>query len=671
MNIWVLMMRIHQWSNYDFSSIRDAIVISSRKARRKRKYLDIITAFDIEAYNNTKIENAIMYIWMYAIGDDVIIGRTWEEFKYFIKKLNENIGYGAHLLTFIHNASYEFQFLKGIYNIDNCFATDLRKVLSFDIEKIEFRCSYFLTNMSLAEFTKKMGVDNEKLSGDEFDYKKERYFFTPLTDKELAYCVNDVLGLVQAIRKQLELYGDTLATMPLTSTGYVRRDVKKALGYYSKKILPELLPPYEIFVLLREAFRGGDTHANRYYAGQILDNVYSYDRVSSYPAEMINRNYPAGKWIKLEGYDALIEKIYIRKRACLFRAGFKNIRLKNRYDGCPYIPVHKCRNRRNIKNDNGRILEAEEIEITLTDVDFRIISNQYIWDEIIINDFYTTRYAPLPKPLKDVILEYFKGKTELKGIDDFLYMKSKNLLNAVYGMSVQSPVKQSIKFDGILFETMKEDEEKLLYENYKKAFLLYSTGVWVTCYAREELRKGIELAGYDDFVYADTDSVKTLKKIDFREYNKNQRGLAQKNGGKARDKNNKWSYLGFYEYEGKYDKFITYGAKKYAYIKDGKTGITIAGVNKRKGGEELIEKGGIEALKPGFIFEKAGGTESKYNDFMYDSILEKDGYKILVTPNLYICDSTYTLGLTEEYISILEHAITMKKVLERIEQNGN
>lgn len=50
------------------------------------------------------------------------------------------------------------------------------------------------------------------------------------------------------------------------------------------------MPTLHVFELLREAFRGGDTHANRFYVGKILENVGSYDRESSYPYELVNKN---------------------------------------------------------------------------------------------------------------------------------------------------------------------------------------------------------------------------------------------------------------------------------------------------------------------------------------------------------------------------------------------
>lgn len=108
---------------------------------------------------------------------------------------------GVYLCVFVHNLAYEFQFMRSQIPIDDgsVFAIDIRKPLRFTcFEHFEFRCSYLHSNMSLKEYMRKMKVsdENQKLSGDEFNYDKVRYPWTPLTERELLYCVNDVRGLV-------------------------------------------------------------------------------------------------------------------------------------------------------------------------------------------------------------------------------------------------------------------------------------------------------------------------------------------------------------------------------------------------------------------------------------------------------------------------------------------
>ena len=90
------------------------------------------------------------------------------------------------------------------------------------------------------------------------------------------------------------------------------------------------------------------------------------------------------------------------------------------------------------------------------------------------------------------------------------------------------------------------------------------------------------------------------------------------------------------------------------YKEGEETHVTIAGVNKRKGGKELDKFGGLEAFEPGFIFTEAGGTESVYNDHPEIGVICRDGHDIAITPNVVIRDSTYTLRITAEYENILK-----------------
>ena len=99
---------------------------------------------------------------------------------------------------------------------------------------------------------------------------------------------------------EMEHDGDTLYTFPLTSTGYVRRDAKAAMREVSHNWLVAQLPSHAVFQMLREAFRGGNTHANRYYTRQILHDVHSADRSSSYPDIQCNCLFPVSEFFHLD-----------------------------------------------------------------------------------------------------------------------------------------------------------------------------------------------------------------------------------------------------------------------------------------------------------------------------------------------------------------------------------
>ena len=651
---------------YDYSVVGKASLQKRRRgnpARRKNpeKYKDLFCAFDIETTNDLSINQAYMYIWQFQIEDQTIIGRTWDSFLEFMELLKEQLNENEKMMIYVHNLSFEFSFIKGIYEFapEEVFAIDRRKVLKCSMmEHFEFRCSYLLTNMSLAAFTNKMGV-TQKLSGDEFDYSKIRYPWTELTDRELEYCVTDVKALVEALKVYFKIESDNFYTIPYTSTGFVRRDVKRAMRRYNHDELLSLQSDYTIFEILREAFRGGNTHCNRYYAGQILEKVSSYDRVSSYPDVQINDLFPMSPWIREENptADRVCRIIYKQHRAGIMRVGFTGIRLKDPLWGCPYIPKHKCRNLSRHDNDNGRILDADYLEISLTDLDFKIIMDEYDFDNITFYDFYHCRYGKLPKPLREEVQNYFKAKTELKNVEgqELYYHMAKAKLNSIYGMSVQSPVKQSIDYIDDQFIERNESEIELLQEHNKRAFLVYAWGIWTTAHARYQLEIAIKKAG-NSFVYCDTDSVKLIDdgSVSFDDYNEQRKKSSIKNGGVSVDLTGKKYYLGLYDYEGTYKLFSSMGAKKYCYVdSNDELHITIAGVGKAKGAKELAEHDGIYSFKEGFTFYKAGGTESVYNDDPEIKELKVGDNTVKITSNVLIKDSTYTLGITGEYRKII------------------
>lgn len=640
----------------------------NQRTRKRIQYKDLITAFDIETTRLEDIEQSIMYVWQWQFGDEyTVVGRTWEQFEAFQRKLKAVLE-DSVLVVFVHNLSYEFQFLRGIYqfNQDEVFAIKSRKVLKCNMwDSFEFRCSYIHSNMNLDTYTKKMGVKHKKLTGT-FDYEKIRYPWTELSDEELAYCVHDVQGLVEAIEIEMEHDGDNLYTFPLTSTGYVRRDAKKAMSQVNYRFVKEQLPDYEIYKMLREAFRGGNTHANRYYTNYTLHDVHSADRSSSYPDVMCNCKFPISQFYRLGdiGYEEVVKMIGKRQKACLMRVAITGLHLTRIDWGCPYLSLSKCRHIENALEDNGRILSADYLETTVTDIDLKIILGEYSFTDIKFYDVATARYGYLPEPLIKTICKYYHSKTGLKNVvgKELLYTKSKNKLNSLYGMCAQDPVKQSILFENDDFVEQHDDESKLLEAYNKKAFLAYQWGVWVTAWARYRLEEGIQLAHGDvndpnspQFVYCDTDSVKYLGEIDLTKFNNERIKDSKRSGAYATDPQRITHYMGVYEKEHDMCEFRTMGAKKYVYREtpDDKLVCTIAGVSKSLGGKELEEHGGITAFHEGFTFEKAGGLEAVYNDKPEITEIEIDGRRISITSNVSLRQSTYTLGLTADYKRLL------------------
>lgn len=435
------------------------------------QYKDCVCAFDIETTrygDDDSSDCAIMYIWQFQIGLDVtIVGRSWKEFHKLIRMIKDGLEDGERLVVYVHNLSYEFQFLRDNSvlgrDIDarSVFLLSSRKVLRFMTKdaKLEFRCSYIHSNMSLDVFTDKMNVEHKKLSGKEYDYDKPRFPWTPMTPRELDYACNDVQGLVEAIVKEMSIDGDNLYTIPLTSTGYVRRDIRAAVREgLPKGWVQERKPDFETYRLLREAFRGGNTHASRFNSNRVIEGpIYEYDRSSSYPDVQLNGKFPVSKFHNPKEVTKKLFTRCIEQGYCVVaRLEFTNMRIRG--DGVlqvqvPYISKSKCLDDKGMLDrdaieDNGRIVFSPKVTISVTEVDLEIILRQYVFDEMRVLDFRFANKGSLPECIKEVIRKYYRMKTELKGKPEFdiLYMKSKNKLNSIYGNSAQDPGKISVLY---------------------------------------------------------------------------------------------------------------------------------------------------------------------------------------------------------------------------------
>ena len=756
-------MQIYNVDDFPYQIIQSYdLVEKPKRARGKRyehKYKDVVCAFDIECTNIKRFKQSVMYVWQFAFDEHfVVMGRTWSQYKTFIKRLCEQLEDNEYLCVYVHNLSYEFEWLMGQFDLDDVFAVKSRKVLTTrSNEHIEYRCSYLHSNMSLHDYTEKLEVTHKKLDGDDFDYSKNRYYFTPLTDKEIEYCVNDVIGVVECIKKEMQIDGDTLYTIPLTSTGYVRRDMKEAFKQLSHKWIKSLQPDYDTYVMLRKAFRGGNTHANRHYVcnrddeSMIYDNedVITMDMASAYPAVILNGKFPISKFETVDkpNHAKLLKCMNEYGFACLMYVRFDGIRLKRENWGCPYIPKDKSICIQNAIFDNGRILSADSLEMWLTDIDYKIIESEYNIDNCVVYHLKIAKYGYLPEQVKEVVRKYFKLKTELKDVDgqEIYYMKSKNKLNACYGMFAQNPVIFELFFDEledeyngrqlkqfrdilqradysdcetqreyfekrdrIRKEFIKQEVEKL----QQRANFPYQWGVWVTALCRQQLEKGIRnvYKYYDPFecyfIYTDTDSVKysdPKHKVKWDDLNAEIETESRKNNGVA-VKDGKEYIIGIYEQDKHIAKsFRTLGAKRYVYVDEkGNLTVTIAGVNKEKGAEELILIGGMNAFmdckhndqllkdglyKQGFKplcknsvkkcreckiknknkyllsmggyhtfkdkvrFHKAGGTKAYYNDCGGPPIITPFGV-LDVPPNIYIEDNFKTISRTIEYTEL-------------------
>lgn len=663
-----------------------------RRSQNKHRIMNVYSAFDIETStiwlnpDHSQYDvHSFMYVWQYQIEEYTVKGRTWEEFFSFLNVLRQaldqirkenNLSVNPLLITWVHNLAYEFSFLSSLYPFTNeeVFFRDVRKPIYCRMyDSFEFRCSYIQTNMSLSALCKQTGV-KQKLSGQKFNYDKIRFPWTKLTPFEEEYTTVDVQSLVEAMKYRVQRGGDTLQTVPLTSTGYVRRDCKEALKDQYLDVR-EMKPGEREYRLLRKAFRGGNTHANRYFVNQIVEDVYSYDISSSYPTQQLTQLFPikAFKWLDIRQRTAhkRIERVFQfigLGYAVVGTYQFKHMRLKNHREPIPYISLSRCQamgdEDTELLLDNGRVLECAYMEISLTEIDLQIVLDQYTFDSFDVLEAMVAQKDYLPEKYRAVIQEYYNKKTALKGDDTedgkYMYMKSKGMINAVYGMSATDPVHQDIYYQDMMYKvsTYEDFTQDELLKLLKNASFPYQWGVYTTAYARKQLQDAIKLCG-DKIVYCDTDSVKTKGDIDIFRLNDKLKKKAIQMKAFADDIKGNRHYIGLFESDGHYDKFITQGAKRYAYQIGDDIGVTVAGVSKKINEKTGIpfaveELGSLDNFRVGMKWIKAGGTISVYNDADdFDYTDKKTGKTIHIKSNVAIVPSTYVMTYSKDYSLLL------------------
>ena len=661
-------------------------------AYRKIKYFNVPASFDIETtsfYANGE-KTAIMYEWTFGIFGAVIIGRTWDEFITMINtlvselKLNDE----KRLIIYVHNLGYEFQFMRKHFNWMKIFAIDTRKpIYAITDQGIEFRCSYLLSGYSLEKLAEHVQcVKIEKMVGD-LDYSLMRHSRTPLTLKEIGYCINDVKIVMAYIMDEIIKNGNIIK-IPLTKTGYVRNYCRETCFYdpdephkgsYKrfkyKTFLNNLTLDVSEYRQLKRAFQGGFTHANIFCVGKVIEDVTSFDFTSSYPAVMINEMFPMSKseLIEIKGKEDFEENL--KYYCCLFDVEFINLESKLYFEN--FISSYRCTVLEKPIINNGRIVSASRLVTTITEQDFIIIKTFYSWEKMRVMNFRRYRKGYLPTDFVKAVLKLYQDKTQLKGIEgkEVEYLQSKEMLNSTYGMAVTDIIRELYTYidDEWGIETPDYDNAIKKYNKNPNRFLFYPWGVWVTAYARRNLFTGIK-EFEKDYLYSDTDSIKVINVENHKAYIEKYNKWVQDKTEKAL----KWHKIpieaacpetikgvkkpiGIWDYDGHYDKFKTMGAKRYMTEEKGKLNITVAGLNKgvcvpyliKKYGSKVFEAFNNELFIPA---EYTGQNTHTYIDEPRQGIL-KDytgvncEYKELSGVHLEAAE--YSMGLSQGFINYI------------------
>ena len=685
--------------------------------KKKRPLLAEAVYLDTETSHNYDPETGEGHTWIYQWAfrwcRQTCIGRSVSELLDALDRIDEANGltkYEMRCVVYIHNASYDLSylmpFLRARYGpFEHMIATSPHKIITLEVGPWEFRCSYRLANRSLYKWGKDLGIKHGKKKG-LIDYDVLRYPDTKLTRRDWIYQIYDVLALEECVLRELEAEGDTLRSIPLTSTGYIRRHGRKLAKAakdwkeFSKTRLD--VPTYKA---LRFSFAGGLTHGNRFFISKTVRGTIRHrDFRSMYPTELAARpEFPSGPWFKVYEYEEGVRFSWDRyeewkKEHCLLvTAVVGNLELK-KGETLPYLQYSKCvlgeaPGWKATVKDNGRVIKAVGCTVlTFTDIDWDIIRRQYTFvvEPMIISVTASVR-GSIPPYLRELVDIYYKEKSwfknqvnrlkEQKASDaeiqdaDTSLTKSKNRLNGIYGMTATDPVRLDYEISDVSWKWTHQqldsniiDEKLEKFYNSRNSFMRYQIGCWVTTLARKDLLDMYYLITTDEdgtrhperFLYGDTDSIfyQSTPEVEERIEAENRRRYerAIREGYFVEVDGETITYDAF-ELEthknaitGKkcvedIREFRFLHAKAYAYVtEDNELHVTVAGVSARdaKGYTREQELGNIENLKEGFVFKRCGSTTSVYL-IGEPEVVNIDGHRVETAGGCVLLPTTKTL----------------------------
>lgn len=668
----------------------------SRKGQENTKYSrtynnNNIFTFDTETttinYDGKKY--GFVYIAMLSVNGVVYYCRDLNVFKQFLDMYDTP---GTINVIYVHNLGFDFTFLQNVLNFETVFARNAHKPIFARYKSWEFRCSYFLSQMSLANVGKYYKLPHAKLI-DALNYRKIRHTKTPLTELEEDYAEKDCLVLHDFIQYELNRNGGKYRNIPYTQTGYVRKYIleqaKNDKEYWKlRDLVKRTRPSLELYEIFEKCYTGGYTHANfMAVASGLYTNVKSYDFTSSYPAVMCRCKFPMGKFRKI----CTNFNFYLRqpdKYCSVGRFKLTNIHAKTKL--C-YISQHKI-----IKNtlvngvcSNGRLFKADSLEIWLTNIDIDTVKMMYNC-EIEPLEMWACTADYLPHTIVKSVLELYGNKTTLKGIDTqyILYLASKQMVNSVYGMSVFNPYCDDIIYNNGEWETDAATPEKLWkYYDNKNTILPYQWGLFVTALARNKLCNIAQKIG-NNVLYMDTDSIKFVGDYDYL-FTENNVQIHNENLEASKHFQLSFDYfapkdikgnvheLGLWDYEHTYKSFKVLGAKRYCYTLPGDHKIypVVAGCPTTALQQYLMLHDCNALLKPFTLGLNLNTKESQKNtityhdnvnidvpvtDYLGNTHTEHIGYGAAIEP------TTFDMSLSDDYFKFLTgYAVTDKRALIR------
>lgn len=689
--------------------------------------------------------NTFVWIWQYAVESAdgtiyVFVGRTLYDMYIFVNRLMHEMKRQARFgfkskdrakettiamaakknvmaMWYFHNLSYDYQFMRNIFEGDFIAKTKKQKVFARKPRKpmkvkfaigntlyVEIRDTLVLTQKSLDAWCHDSNLPVKKKPP--IDYLAIMTPETEVSDEQMEYCIADVVSMVYGIDQYRDKF-DTLENIPLTQTGIARRKITNAMYMMEREWCEQqhyvmTTCSHEMFQKLCKVFQGGYSHGNaKMIKKGIIEDCHAFDFASAHPNQIVTRTFPITpfepadpsefEWLSSQDiYHADFHWF------ALIKFNYVSAKQANKY-----WSISKCTDIQGWPIvDNGRLDTCRSCTAYMTDLDFDIFKKAYYFDSYEVIELYTSEAGRMPKTLIEMVLGDYAIKTALKNVagEETKFIESKQMVNGgYYGTSVTKLISPEIEF---ISDDRLDDEDKAkfilandgdtgwfekecdddTYENTiskltpKQVFMSFQCGCWIPAWTRHELwtfythknSKGQYLGNY--IAYGDTDSIKgpfTDEDMNFvEEYNKHLADLQTEIAHDLGIDPNKFTPLskdgvpkriGIMEREPDC-RLRVLQAKRYAYqTTDGKIKTVVAGLPKNSG-PKLIKN--LEDFNPDTKWntEQSGKTTAEYNDNQTPCWVKDINGNLYYTEERYgvaLVPITFDMSITDDFVHFL------------------
>lgn len=377
--------------------------------------------------------------------------------------------------------------------------------------RVIFRDSTKHINHKLSVLGKTVGL--RKLEMSDEDYSRARPVGYSPTAEEIAYVKRDA-QILSKVLDHIDWKCRTLSAsvwkifldhLPVYGTP---KRLAKECRCNPRKNFDSWFPELDSIEnsILREAYFGGLCRLNPKLRGreiQIPGRVYDVN--SMYPSILLEESLPYGEPIYYEESGLPPEGLWVARIV---------VQVSLKRGGVPCIRTKEDR-----LFSNPDILEADELELTLTSVDYALYQEMYDLQLLDVTWCYQFRSI---KGLFEPYVKLFRAQKVWNAKGSVIRLQAKQYLNRLVGKFGVSP---HIMADTVALTGDEKIEYRPLYlpkdrgisrGHWEKKHGYLPLAIFVNAYGRARMARAIRLAG-ERFLYCDTDSLHVLEDSPIRE----------------------------------------------------------------------------------------------------------------------------------------------------------